>query len=101
VYFPSVDFMEAPLGSTPSQIWRALVEGRDAMKIGLIKRIGTGEDTNAWNHNWLPRDHMLRPLACLKENPAMLVSDFIDPTSATWKPELLTEFFLPMDREAI
>jgi hypothetical protein len=78
VYFPNGDFLDATLGSSPSQVRRALVEGRDVMKQGLIKRIGTDEDTHAWNQQWLPRDFMLRPLACLKEEPPMQVVDFID-----------------------
>ena len=49
VYYPHGEFLEATLGSAPSQVWRALVDGRDAMKQGLIRRIGTGEQTNAWN----------------------------------------------------
>ena len=69
VYFPTSDLIEAPCGNHPSKIWRALVEGRDAMMQGLIRRIGTGETTHAWNQNWIPRDHMLRPIACKKENP--------------------------------
>jgi hypothetical protein len=46
VYFPSGDFMMAGLGSRPSQIWRAIIEGRDAMNIGLIRRIGNGMSTS-------------------------------------------------------
>jgi hypothetical protein len=101
VYFPETNFLEATLGSSPSQIWRAIVEGRDVMAQGLIRRIGTGETTNAWNHNWLPRDFMLRPLACLKDDPPMLVSSFIDASSATWRRDLLEEYFLPMDCDII
>jgi hypothetical protein len=101
VYFPNSDFLEAPLGSSTSQVWRAIVEGRDVMKQGLIRRIGTGENTNAWNHNWLPRDFMLRPLASLKQDPPLPVSDFINIVEATWKVDQLRQFFLPMDVEAI
>jgi hypothetical protein len=32
VYFPSTDFLDAGVGHAPSQVWRALVEGRDAMR---------------------------------------------------------------------
>jgi hypothetical protein len=101
VYYPQSEFLEATLGSSPSQVWRAIIEGRDAMRQGLIRRIGTGEGTHAWNQNWLPRDNMLRPIACLKSNPPMMVSDYIDPTSATWRSELLQEWFLPMDIDVI
>jgi hypothetical protein len=57
-------FSDATLGSSPSQVWRALVEGRDAMKQGLVRRIGTYATTNARNQNWIPRDFMMRSLAC-------------------------------------
>jgi hypothetical protein len=93
VYFPNTDFLEASLGSSPSHVWRAIVEGKETMKQGLIRRIGTGENTHAWNHNWLPRDFMLRPLACLKANPPLSVAFFIN-LDATWNVDRLKEFFL-------
>jgi hypothetical protein len=86
---------------TQQHLRSILVEGRDAMKQGLIRRIGTGEGTHAWNQNWLPRDHMLRPLACLQVDPPTRVSDFIDTTTTKWNTELLSEWFLPMDVEVI
>jgi hypothetical protein len=45
VYFPEDDILIARLGSHPSQVWRAILEGRDALNIGLIKRIGDGSTT--------------------------------------------------------
>jgi hypothetical protein len=42
LYYPSVDFLEADLGSAPSQIWRAIVEGKDILKLGLIRRTRDG-----------------------------------------------------------
>jgi hypothetical protein len=47
VYYPNDEFLDAALGLSPSQVWRALVEGRDVMKQGLIRRVGTGETTHA------------------------------------------------------
>ena len=101
VYFPDSDLLNATLGSHPSKIWRAIVEGRDVLKQGLIRRIGTGENTDAWHDNWLPRDGALRPVACLKEDPPIKVSDFIDETAACWNLPKLQEFFQPMDIELI
>jgi ribonuclease HI len=40
-------------------------------------------------------------MACLKADPPLMVSAFIDDTSAVWKKELLEEYFLPMDVEVI
>jgi hypothetical protein len=35
VYYPNDEFLDAALGSSSSQVWRALVEGRNVMKQGL------------------------------------------------------------------
>jgi hypothetical protein len=43
IYFPESELLNAKLGSHPSQVWRAIYEGRDALKLGLISRIGTGD----------------------------------------------------------
>jgi hypothetical protein len=47
-YFLNTDFLEAELSSAPSRIWRAVLDGKEVLKQGLIQRIGTGEDTNVW-----------------------------------------------------
>jgi hypothetical protein len=101
VYFPTTGFLEASVGSHPSQVWRSLVEGRDAMKQGLIRRIGTGTTTHAWNDNWIPRDFLLRPMPSKKDNPPTHVSSFIAADSVTWNMEALEESFQPMDIEQI
>lgn len=97
IYFPETTILRANLGSHPSQIWRAIVEDRDTLKQGLIKRIGNREDTNIWNDNWLPRDEMVRPYRCLVQDPPEHVAELIDATSATWDRQRLQEVFFPFD----
>jgi hypothetical protein len=63
MYYPSDDFLEVRLGSQPSQIWRAMVEGRNILELGLIRKIGDGRTMRIWQDNWLPRDVRLRPYA--------------------------------------
>ena len=46
VYFPKSEFLNVEIVSSPSRIWRAIVDGKDMLKQGLIQRIGTGEDTD-------------------------------------------------------
>lgn len=101
VYFPSVNFLEAELGSRPSQIWRAILEGREVLKQGIIRRIGNGRSTWIWADNWLPRSSLLRPVVPLKEQRPVMVSELIDQSSATWRDDMLTYHFLPMDIEVI
>jgi hypothetical protein len=101
VYYPDNDFLESQVGSHPSKIWRAIVDGKEVLRQGLIRHIGTGEKTHAWNDNWLPRDTMLRPLFCKKAEPPSAVSDFIIAETASWNLQKLQEYFLPMDIEVI
>ena len=102
VYYPDVDFLEATAGNHASQIWRSLVEGKEVLKQGLIRRIGSGERAHAWNDNWLPRDYAMMPFACIsKDPPPVRVADFMESASATWKLNRLQEYMLPMDIEVI
>ena len=56
VYFPDRSLLEAELGSHPSQIWRAILDGKEVLLQGIIRRIGNGETTRIWDHNWIPGD---------------------------------------------
>ena len=62
VYFPTGELLDAELGSSPSRVWSAIVDGIQVLQQGLIRRIGSGESTKIWESPWLPRDGMLLPL---------------------------------------
>jgi len=51
VYFPSGEFLVAQLGSRPSRVWRSILDRREVLTQGLVRRIGTGETTEIWNMN--------------------------------------------------
>ena len=82
-------------------MWRSIVEGRDALKLGLLKRIGSGDSTNIWHDNWVPRDFKLRPASPKSQNPPQQVSELINPVTHTWNRAVLDEHMYPMDVEAI
>lgn len=79
VYYPEFSILEVTLGSHPSQMWRAMIEGRDALKLGLIKRTGNGQDTRIWDDQWLLQGEMLRPFGSIAHDPPTMVSELIDP----------------------
>ena len=89
------------MGAHPSQIWRAIIDGRDIMKQGIIRRIWTGEDTMIWEHNWIPRDAIPRPIVSLVHDPPTRVHELIEQTTTTWKEDLVRSVFVPIDVEAI
>lgn len=101
VYYPNGEFLEATVGARPSKIWRAIIDGKEVLAQGNIHRIVTGESTKIWSTNWLPRDGLFRPCSPAATDPPRLVSELIDPTSASWDRQKLTQFFNPMDVEVI
>lgn len=100
-YFPSTSILDAELGNNPSQIWRAIIEGKEVLKIGLIKWIGDDNTTEIWNQNWLPKEASMRPIPCLMPHRPTLVAELIDPTSARWRQELINSTFLLLDANVI
>jgi hypothetical protein len=81
----------------PSQVWCSILDDRDALKIHLIKRIGDGRSTNAWNTNWLPIDARLRHVAPRTEDPPLMVCDYTNQAMAEWNVQKLEEHFHPAD----
>lgn len=101
VYFPQCSLLDAELGSHPSQIWRAVLDGRDIVVRGVVRRVGNGASTSIWQHNWIPRDNFKRPITSLVPNPPERVSDLIDATSAQWRENLVRVVFTPFDAAEI
>jgi len=101
VYYPHGDFLGAGLGVRPSRIWRAIMEGKEVLSQGIIRRIGTGDSTKIWSMNWLPRDGLLRPVPTDKPDPSIMVSELIDQSEARWDQHKLEHYFNPMDVEVI
>jgi hypothetical protein len=84
----------ATVGSSPPRVWRAIVDGKDVLTQGIIRRIGSGATTNIWNRNWLPRKGIMKPLCCTSDHPPARVSELIDHTTGTWRRDQLEEHFI-------
>ena len=96
VYFPNNSILDATLGSHPSQIWRSIIEGRDVLTQGLIRRTRERRSTGIWGHNWLPREGSIRPITTACAGNLFYVSDLIDATTASWKDNVIRDVFLLM-----
>lgn len=51
VYFLEGSILTVELGPRPSQIWLAILEGRDILKQGIIRRTGNGLIIHIWEDN--------------------------------------------------
>ena len=53
--------MEAELGSSPSFVWRSLLQERDIIREGSFWKIGDGSTIGVESHKWLPHLPSFRP----------------------------------------
>lgn len=47
-YFHDSDFMSAANKRNSSHTWKAILHGREVLKLGLVKRIGDGASIQIW-----------------------------------------------------
>lgn len=102
-YFKNGSFLEASIGSRPSFIWRSIFHGREDLKSGLLRTIGSGEQTNVWTDNWL-LDNEARP-PIYRENSivdlTLKVSDLRLPNSSSWDIQKVFDTFTNEDAARI
>jgi hypothetical protein len=61
-HYPDRDFMEASASRAASRMWRAILAGRSALSLGLIKSNEAGDTLSIWRDNRIPMLHTLRPV---------------------------------------
>lgn len=84
----------------PSATWRAIIAGSEALKGGLIRRIGDGMTTEVWHDNWIQGTPSLRPVCRLSDDYVHLVADLLDEVGE-WNEELVSKLFIAHDVCAI
>lgn len=76
-YFPHGDFMSARQEKNSSHTWRAILSDREALKRGLIKRVGGGRSINIWEDDWIPENIDHKPLGRLPSTTVQKVSELL------------------------
>ncbi|VFQ64050.1 unnamed protein product [Cuscuta campestris] len=97
-YYPKGDFLNAELGSSPSFVWRSILEARHLITNGIGRRIGDGQDTLVWDYPWVwdkdtPYITSPKPPFC----PNFKVSSLIDKETGSWKMDVAREWFSEED----
>ena len=100
-YFHSTDFLHASVPRRASATWRAIMAGREALVLGLIKRVGDGTSISTWEDRWIPGTYTLKPMGRQGTLPLENVSDLIDQESRTWRIDVVRDNFLAPDADAI
>lgn len=99
-YYHDTDFLSASRRKHVSQTWRAILAGRDVLKMELLKRIGDGSSTNIWKDRWIRKHFQGRPLVAPADLQVSLVSKLLTP-SGGWNANLIKQLFADFDAHAI
>jgi hypothetical protein len=70
--------------------------GREALKLGLIKRVGSGQSISIWEDNWLPNSVSMKPMGRLKETGLFMVDELLTVNNG-WNEPLIHDLFFALD----
>ncbi|XP_010424289.1 PREDICTED: uncharacterized protein LOC104709359 [Camelina sativa] len=97
-YYRNLDPMEPIRSYSPSYGWRSIVSARSVVHKGLIKRVGSGESISIWTVPWIPAPS---PRPTLSKgpfkDPSLKISHLIDCQTNSWRMDVLSEHFDPVD----
>jgi ribonuclease HI len=100
-YFPHGDLLNVQERPGISYAWRSIIRGMQALKQGLIWRIGNGEQINIWGDPWIPNAATRRPSTPRGRNILTRVSHLIDPVTGGWDEQLVKDIFWEQDATLI
>lgn len=97
-YYANTEFMEAKLGSSPSFIWRSIMEARRVISSGSSWRIGRGNDIKIIGQPWLNNEensYITMTSPSLTNQP---VSSLFCTGTKEWDMEVVTDIFDSRDQ---
>jgi hypothetical protein len=100
-YFPTTDCMHATVPNRSFATWRAIVAGREALVVGLLKRIGDGDSVSIWTAKWIPGNISMTPSVHTGEEELHCVCDLIDKENRAWKVEIIRKNFIAPEADVI
>ncbi|WVZ78125.1 hypothetical protein U9M48_025887, partial [Paspalum notatum var. saurae] len=80
-----------------SSSWCSILRGVQALKDGLIWRVGDGTNIQIWSDPWIPNVITRHPCTPRGRTILSRVSELIDPTTRSWDKELVNDVFWEED----
>ena len=93
--------MSAGKKRNASHTWRAILFGREALNLGLIKRIGDGSTTRIWDDPWIPSNPSFKPIVKPTITQVTLVEELLNPITGQWKQDIVDATLVPVDARAV
>uniref|UniRef100_A0A0A9CHE7 Reverse transcriptase zinc-binding domain-containing protein n=1 Tax=Arundo donax TaxID=35708 RepID=A0A0A9CHE7_ARUDO len=100
-YFANGQLLNVQEAPGISYAWRSIVRVMQALKEGLIWRVGDGTQINIWNDPWVPAGTKRRHITPRGRVLLTRVSELIDPTTGEWDSNLIREVFWEEDVQNI
>jgi hypothetical protein len=100
-YYPDDDLLQSEEKPGISYSWRSIIRGLEAVKEGMIWRVGNGDQINMWLDPWIPRGSTRRPITPRQHTVLTKVSELIDPQTGMWDVDLVQDIFWTEDVQHI
>ncbi|XP_019176856.1 PREDICTED: uncharacterized protein LOC109172161 [Ipomoea nil] len=96
-YYPTTDFMGAPLGNNPSFISRSIHAGKKVLELGIGRRVGDGRDTKIWGWDWLTGSSRVQlRTPCVEQLQEAQVHGLLNDRGC-WDVDILRDIFIEED----
>jgi hypothetical protein len=99
-YYPTGELLDTVFPKNVSPCWQGITYGLELLKHGMIWRVNSGSKIRVWRDNWLPRGN-LKPIGNASKIRIKWVSDLIEPSTKTWKEDMVRKIFYPPDAETV
>ncbi|XP_027088449.1 uncharacterized protein [Coffea arabica] len=99
-YFPNCSVLDCKSPNNASWFWQSIMSAREELQWGIQKRIGNGLLTRIWEDQWIPNQHLGRPVTTKPEDcQVQKVADLIE--GYRWNRNLIFKNFKKEDAENI
>ncbi|KAA3462318.1 reverse transcriptase [Gossypium australe] len=100
-YFPDCSFRDSNLGSSSSYVWRSIWAAKASLEMGLIWRVGTGENIFVFEDAWIPNFTIVRLTSDFGNLQFVKVAELIKSDVREWNRELISNTFSEAEAEMI
>lgn len=100
-YIANTDFLSAKLGSSPSFIWRSILQSQDLVRSDSRRRIGNGAEVSIINYPWLPCNDNPRVTSCNTALDNHNVDSLMETENLAWDVDLVRDLFNEWDANLI
>ncbi|KAK5834916.1 hypothetical protein PVK06_010596 [Gossypium arboreum] len=100
-HYPHTSFWNATLGTNPSYTWKSIFAARKVLEDGLGWKVGSGSQISILQDCWLPHWAGGKIQATPANSRFDRVSELIDYSTKSWKVDLISKCFTPLEAIAI